>query len=114
MMNAALRQRQCQTWANPGTGVTLQASHEAVRKALTADSSPIRSLRQDVFLQGSYKNDTNVRGDSDVDVVVQLISNLSSHYDRPFGVPTAGVSPRRTPRRRRTTGLILMAMCRRP
>jgi hypothetical protein len=29
----------------------------------------------EVYLQGSYKNDTNIRGDSDVDVVVELKSS---------------------------------------
>jgi hypothetical protein len=33
----------------------------------------------EVYLQGSYKNDTNIRGDSDVDVVVQLNSTWA--YD---------------------------------
>jgi len=33
----------------------------------------------DVYLQGSYRNDTNIRGDSDVDVVVQ--SDATFFYD---------------------------------
>ena len=31
-----------------------------------------RGKANEVFLQGSYKNDTNLGGDSDVDVVVRL------------------------------------------
>jgi len=30
----------------------------------------------DIYLQGSYKNDTNIRGDSDVDLVVELKSSF--------------------------------------
>ena len=33
----------------------------------------------EVFLQGSYKNDTNLGGDSDVDVVVRLSSKFKPH-----------------------------------
>ena len=34
------------------------------------------NIKYQVFLQGSYKNDTNLGGDSDVDVVVRLTSKL--------------------------------------
>ena len=33
-------------------------------------------FKPDVFLQGSYKNGTNLRQDSDVDVVVRLMYQL--------------------------------------
>ncbi|GAH40757.1 unnamed protein product, partial [marine sediment metagenome] len=46
-----------------------------------------------VYLQGSYKNDTNIRGDSDVDVVAQLnstfYSNLSEDQKRILGLTPA-------------------------
>jgi len=35
-------------------------------------------VRHEVYLQGSYKNSTNIRGDSDVDIVVQLNSTFRS------------------------------------
>jgi hypothetical protein len=41
-------------------------------------------LDYEIFLQGSYRNDTNVRADSDVDIVVQLNST--------FGYDEAGLS----------------------
>ena len=34
------------------------------------------AFKYEVFLQGSYKNDTNLGGDSDVDVVIRLSSKL--------------------------------------
>ncbi len=44
-------------------------------------------------MQGSYKNDTNIRGDSDVDVVAQLnstfYSNLSEDQKRTLGLTPA-------------------------
>ena len=36
----------------------------------------LSQFKYGVFLQGSYKNDTNLGGDSDVDVVVRLASKL--------------------------------------
>lgn len=64
------------TWSNQGAITTAKATHEAIRTALTHRDSPIANLIDNgsvtVYLQGSYKNDTNIRGDSDVDVVVEL------------------------------------------
>src|SRR5467141_4351675 len=60
------------TWSHQGAVTTSGATYRSVQTALSAPSSPIRSTDYDVYLQGSYKNDTNIRGDSDVDVVVQL------------------------------------------
>jgi hypothetical protein len=77
----AIPERQCSTWSNPGATVTAVATHEAVRRALAADGSPLRNHNYEVFLQGSYKNDTNVRGDSDVDVVVLLTESFHENLD---------------------------------
>lgn len=69
---------QLTTWSHQGAVTTSAATHESIRNALAANSSPIRSMDYDAFLQGSYKNDTNIRGDSDVDLVVQLNSTFQS------------------------------------
>lgn len=69
---------QLQTWANAGALVMSQKSHESIRAAL--DSAQwAAGANFEVFLQGSYRNGTNIRGDSDVDVVVQL--NSTWQYD---------------------------------
>ena len=47
----------------------------SIREALDTYEWPAE-IKYDVFLQGSYTNDTNLRRDSDVDVVVQLASRL--------------------------------------
>ncbi len=67
---------QLKTWANQGATVTAKATHESIRNALSG-SDKLRDKSYEVYLQGSYKNDTNIRGDSDVDVVVQLNSTFS-------------------------------------
>lgn len=62
---------QLETWSHQGAVAASIVTHESIRSALDASTSPIRSNRKDVYLQGSYKNDTNIRADSDVDLVVQ-------------------------------------------
>lgn len=63
---------QLETWSNQGATVSAQATHESIRLALFAPGSSLAGKDIDVYLQGSYRNSTNIRGDSDVDVVVQL------------------------------------------
>src|SRR5690348_706208 len=70
---------QLETWSHQGAVTTASATYRSIQTALTANSSPIREKNYEVYLQGSYKNDTNIRGDSDVDVVVQLNSTFG--YD---------------------------------
>lgn len=48
----------------------------AIRDALASYKGWAKETQYDIFLQGSYKNDTNLRRDSDVDVVVQLSARL--------------------------------------
>ena len=56
-------------------GVQGQA-HVPIREALYACKWPSEA-KFEVFLQGSYKNDTNLGGDSDSDVVVRLAHKLN-------------------------------------
>jgi len=79
---------QLETWSHQGAVTTAKQTHESIRVALKAYDWP-KEVRYEVYLQGSYKNDTNIRGDSDVDVVVQLNStffeNLPVNLKRQFG-----------------------------
>lgn len=70
---------QLERWSHQGAVATAKVTHESIRSALTSNSSPIRVKDFEVYLQGSYKNSTNIRGDSDVDIVVQL--NSTFRYD---------------------------------
>jgi len=58
-------------WSNQGGTTNSIAAHKSIRTALEATDSPIYGRTCEIFLQGSYKNSTNIRADSDVDVVVQ-------------------------------------------
>lgn len=88
----AIPEAQLQTWSHQGAVTTASNTNSAIHNALHAQNSPIRDRDFNVYLQGSYKNDTNIRGDSDVDIVVQLnstfeydLSVLSEEEKRLFG-----------------------------
>jgi len=75
----AIPETQLETWSHQGAVNTSSNTYRSIQAAFYADSSSIRNMAYEVYLQGSYKNDTNIRGDSDVDVVVQLNSTFG--YD---------------------------------
>ena len=62
-------------WSHHQAATAFTQAHLPIRAALDAYSWP-SGIKYEVFLQGSYKNDTNLGGDSDVDVVVRLSSKL--------------------------------------
>ena len=74
----AINNDQLETWANAPGSAKPQFTHEQIRKALS-QSAALKSRDYEVFLQGSYANSTNVKIDSDIDVVVQLNSDFSLH-----------------------------------
>ncbi len=65
-------QTQLDTWARQGAIQTAKNTHETIRKALDDWNHFPEGINFVTYLQGSYVNDTNIRGDSDVDVVVEL------------------------------------------
>jgi hypothetical protein len=83
----AIPEEQLERWSHQGAVKTAKDTHESIRSALKLYQFP-QGTEYEVYLQGSYKNDTNIRGDSDVDVVVQLNSTFKrdlsglSDYER--------------------------------
>jgi len=79
----AIPKEQLETWSNPGSQTKFKDAHESIRDALKTYDWP-SGVDYGVYLQGSYKNSTTTRSNSDVDIVVQLnsawkrdLSNLS-------------------------------------
>ena len=56
------------SWTAPGSDSTAQKTYASIKAAL---ESVRVDLSLNIYLQGSYANATNIRGDSDVDVVAQ-------------------------------------------
>ena len=68
-----------ETWSRQGAIDASKRTHEAIRKAL-GEWDDLRNRDYEVYLQGSYKNSTNIRADSDVDVIAQM--NDSFYFNR--------------------------------
>src|SRR3989344_85387 len=83
---------QLETWARPGASTTAKTTADSIKNALNSYRSWPSGVEFDVYLQGSYKNDTHIRGDSDVDVVVQLNSTFHSNLSEEQK-GTLGISP---------------------
>ena len=69
----AIPENQLKIWAQPGTVKGAKNTHAAIRNALARYEWP-EDVRYTTYMQGSYRNSTHVRRQSDVDVVVQLTS----------------------------------------
>lgn len=78
----AIPESQLETWSSVGATVGSKSTYATVRLALDEQDASYHQKKKDVqiFLQGSYGNDTNVYRDSDVDVVIQL-SGSTFYYD---------------------------------
>jgi hypothetical protein len=71
----ALSTQQLDTWSNQGAATSSAATYASIKAALAAHTWP-SGMEYDVYLQGSYPNATNIRGNSDVDVVVEMTSSF--------------------------------------
>lgn len=84
---------QLETWKKPGADDSATTTYNRVKNVLKSDDSqPVKKDKEfQVYLQGSYKNSTNIYADSDVDLVVQLdstwrrnLANLSSGQKKKY------------------------------
>ncbi len=71
----AIPESQLSRWSDHGAQDTAKRTHEAIRRVLNAHQWP-PGMKYDFYLQGSYRNDTNIRGDSDVDIVLEMTSTV--------------------------------------
>src|SRR5262245_46221279 len=71
-IGVAISEQQLATWEKQGPTAQFTATYETLRGVLDDKAAPYHQKDYSIFLQGSYKNDTNVYGDSDVDVVMRL------------------------------------------
>lgn len=71
-------ERQLETWSHQGAIESSKRTHTAVRRALR-QWDDLRNRDYEVYLQGSYKNSTNIRGSSDVDVIAQMNDTFRSN-----------------------------------
>lgn len=67
----AIAEKQLETWAAQGRTKQFTDTYQSIRGNLLDSGAPYPVKDVEVFLQGSYGNDTNVYGDSDVDIVLK-------------------------------------------
>lgn len=77
-----ISQSQLETWSNQGAVQTAKNTHEAIRRAIDGGTVDASGHSYDVYLQGSYRNTTNIYGNSDVDVVVEMTDVYTSNTER--------------------------------
>lgn len=70
---------QLQTWSSQGSIQQSAKTYQTIKAALEAPTTKYAARPFQVFLQGSYGNDTNIYAESDVDIVIRVDSNY--HYD---------------------------------
>src|SRR5215468_5404199 len=70
----AIPESQLETWCKQGAITTSSQAYASIKAAIEHVNSDVKSLNPEVYLQGSYGNNTNIYAESDVDVVVQLNS----------------------------------------
>ena len=75
----AVPESQLETWSHQGSISQSSSTYATIKRALEASDTKYAGKSYEVFLQGSYGNDTNIYGESDVDVVIRLDSIY--HYD---------------------------------
>ena len=70
----AIPESQLDTWSHQGSVQQSCDTYATVKRALEARDTKYADKSFDVFLQGSYGNDTNIYAESDVDVVIRTDS----------------------------------------
>jgi hypothetical protein len=70
---------QLESWSGRGAVTTSSTVYTSVQAALCAQQSAIANRATEIYLQGSYRNATNIYADSDVDIVVELTASFN--YD---------------------------------
>lgn len=85
----AIPETQLETWSHQGAITTASATANSIKGVLERFTQWPQGISFDTYFQGSYKNSTNIRGDSDVDIVAQLRSvfrsNLTEDQKRQLG-----------------------------
>lgn len=75
----AIPESQLEIWSHQGAVQGSSTTYNAVKGVLESKSVPYVESNYQVFLQGSYGNDTNIYAESDVDVVI--VMNDCFHND---------------------------------
>ncbi len=68
----AIPEIQLETWSHQGAIAGSRATYTTIKNVLESATTPYAGKSYQVFLQGSYGNDTTIYAESDVDIVITL------------------------------------------
>jgi hypothetical protein len=68
----SIPEAQLEKWSHQGSIAQSSNTYHSIRNVLRANTAPYAGKHYEVFLQGSYGNDTNIYAESDVDIVIRL------------------------------------------
>lgn len=68
----SIPESQLDTWSHQGSITQSSSTYGTIKRALEGTGVPYAGKDYEVFLQGSYGNDTNIYAESDVDVVIKF------------------------------------------
>jgi hypothetical protein len=73
----AILESQLSTWAHQGSIINSASTYDSIKNCIDAINWN-DDVNYEIYLQGSYRNSTNIYGNSDVDIVVEFTSIFSS------------------------------------
>lgn len=73
-----ISEEQLTTWSHQGAIQSSASTYESIKTCID-NINWKEDVNYDIYLQGSYKNSTNIRGNSDVDVVIEFTSVFYSN-----------------------------------
>lgn len=89
----AISETQLESWSGLGAQQGSANTYSSITSALAAHSWP-SGMNHEIYLQGSYPNSTNIRGDSDVDVVIEttnvFYNDAQEHLRAQLGLTGGG------------------------
>ncbi|GFE48296.1 nucleotidyltransferase [Roseobacter cerasinus] len=77
----AISEDQLETWSHQGSVQQSAATYQTIKTVLESAQAPYANRSFNIFLQGSYGNNTNVWAESDVDIAICLTSVFYSDID---------------------------------
>src|SRR5271156_6033244 len=66
----SIPETQLETWSHQGAVQTSKDTYATIKRALETSGAGYANRNFEIFLQGSYANDTNIYAESDVDIVI--------------------------------------------
>lgn len=70
---------QLETWSHQGAIQGSSSTYNTIKNVLERSTNPYAGKGYNVFLQGSYCNDTNIYAESDVDIIIRLKDTFYSN-----------------------------------